>query len=98
MHENYSIVVATYDELLAREQELIDRIRAIPNGGQLNLLHPLRLLADVGVELAPEARDEFASRHGGAGAWSERPYRALRESTSEQPSRVILRGLFGRAS
>ena len=98
MHENCPIVVATYDELLAHEQELLERINAVPNGGQLYLLHPLRLFADVGVELGPKARDDFASRHGGAGAWSERPYHALRESTSRQPGRVTLRGLFRKAS
>ena len=98
MHENCSIVIGTYDELLAREEELLERIRAVKNGGQLYLLHPLLLFSDVRAQLAPDVQCEYAARHGGAGAWSERPYRALRGSTSVQPSQVTLRGLFRRAS
>jgi hypothetical protein len=98
MLENHSITIKTYVELLEREQELLERIIALPNGGQLYLLHPLLLFADVGAELAPDVQEEFATQHGGAGGWSEQPYRALRGSTSEQPSQVTMRGLFRRPS
>ena len=47
MHENCSIVIGTYDELLAREEELLERIRAVKNGGQLYLLHPLLLFSEL---------------------------------------------------
>ncbi len=98
MTENYPITISTYDELLNHEQELLERISALPNGGQLYLIHPLRVLAEVGAELAPDVQDEFAAQHDGSGGWSEEPYRALRESTSAQLGRVTLRGLFRRSS
>ncbi len=97
MTENYPISIKTYDELLKSEQELLDRIRRLPNGGQLYMIHPLLVFADVGAELAPDVQKEFAAQHGGAGGWSEGPYRALRASTSKQPTRVNLRGLFRRS-
>lgn len=98
MPDNRPLAIGTYDELLASEQELLERIRLLPNGGQLYLIHPLLVFADVGAELAPEVQQEFAAQHGGAGGWSEGPYRALRASTSRQPAQVNLRGLFRRPS
>ena len=98
MTENHPIAIRTYDELLKSEQELLERIRLLPNGGQLYLIHPLLVFADVGAELAPEVQEEFAVHHGGSGGWSEEPYRALRESTNKQPIQVTLRGLFRRPS
>lgn len=98
MPDNCPIAIRTYDELLKSEQELLERIRLLPNGGQLYLIHPLLVFADVGAELAPDVQEEFAARHGGAGGWSEVPYRALRVSTSKQPTQVTLRGLFRRSS
>ncbi len=99
MTKNYPITIRTYDELLTREQELLVRIRALPNGGQLYLVHPLMLFADIGAELTPDVQAEFLAQHGmPASGWSEEPYRALRESICKQSSRVVLRGLFRRRS
>ena len=97
MTGNDPIAIRTYDELLKSEQELLERIRLLPNGGQLYLIHPLLVFADVGAELAADVQQEFAVQHGGSGGWSEEPYRALRESTSKQPIQVTLRGLFRRS-
>lgn len=96
MPGNCSIAIRTYDELLKSEQELLERIRLLPNGGQLYLIHPLLVFAAVGADLAPDVQEEFAVQHGGSGGWSEEPYRALRESTSKQPIQVTFRGLFRR--
>jgi hypothetical protein len=98
MVENVPIVIRTYDELLEHEPGLLARISSVPNGGQLYLLHPLLLLADIGADLAPQVQEEFAARHGATGGWSDGPYRALRESTGKQPQQVTLRGLFRRPS
>jgi hypothetical protein len=96
MTENYPIAITTYEELLNSEEELLVRIMRLPNGGQLYLIHPLLVFADVGAELAPDVQEEFAVQHGGSGGWSEEPYRALRESTGTQPIQVTLHGLFRR--
>lgn len=98
MPQSYPSAISSYDQLLKLEQELLQRISEIPNGGRLYLLHPLMMFSDIGIELAPAAQDEFAARHGGAGGWSEGPYNALRRSTCEQPGKATLRSLFRRAS
>jgi hypothetical protein len=97
MPDNCLIAIRTYNELLKSEQELLERIRLLPNGGQLYLIHPLLMFADVGAELSPDVQEEFAVRHGGSGGWSEEPYKALRGSASKQPTQVTLRGLFRRS-
>ena len=98
MTEPDPIAIRTYAELLEHEQELLNRIRVVPNGGQLYMIHPLLLFADIGADLAPEVQQEFAIQHTGSGGWSEGPYRALRESAGTQPIQVTLRGLFRRPS
>lgn len=98
MHQDWPRTIRTYEDLLKSEPELLKSINAIPNGGQLYLIHPLMLFAEIGIELSSEVQSEFAAQHGGAGSWSEGPYKALRRSTSEQPSQVTLRGLFRKSS
>lgn len=92
------IPISTYEDLLEHEQELLERIDAVPNGGLLYLIHPVMLLAEVGASLSEDLQDDFSARHGGIGGWSEEPYRALRRSTSEQPSHVTMRRLFRRSA
>ncbi|MBI3016111.1 MAG: hypothetical protein HYY65_13860 [Candidatus Tectomicrobia bacterium] len=43
--------IGSYAELLKHEQEILRRIRAVPNGGNLFLIHPFLLFEDIGVEL-----------------------------------------------
>ena len=92
------IVIESYEALVEAESELIDRISELPNGGMLFLIHPLLTFAEVGAQLTPEVQEEFARRHGGAGGWSEVPYRALRGSDAAQSAEVRLRGLFRRTT
>jgi hypothetical protein len=58
------IKIKTFDDLLAREQELVQRINATPNGGRLLLLDPLRLLRDVDVHLTDVAIAEWMRAAG----------------------------------
>ena len=97
MPEYEPITVTTYEQLLEHEPELLQRISSLPNGGQLFLLHPVQLFADVGAQLPPDVQREFAGRHGGDAGWSAAPYQALRESDGPQTSEVTLRGLFRRS-
>jgi ABC-2 type transport system ATP-binding protein len=60
-YKNYDsrvLVVCSAKELLGNEEEIVRRIRDTPNGGQLLLLDPQRLLRDLGVEMTAEAVSE----------------------------------------
>jgi hypothetical protein len=88
--------VDTYAQLLEHESEMLRRIETVPNGGNLFLIHPFMLLADIGVELSDRALAEILEVAPHLRALSDVPYRALRASTSLQRFRVHLRGLFSR--
>jgi hypothetical protein len=92
------IAISTYEDLLEQEPELLHRISELPHGGQLFLMHPLQLFADVGADLPPQVQQEFTDRHGGDPGWSLEPYLALRDSALEQTSRVQVHGLFRRSA
>jgi len=53
------IVIESHQALLERQDEIVERINRTPNGGQLFMVEPFRLLADVGVSVTPAARDEI---------------------------------------
>ena len=60
-YKNYDsrvLVACSAKELLGNEEEIVRRIRDTPNGGQLLLLDPQRLLRDLGVEMTAEAVSE----------------------------------------
>jgi hypothetical protein len=56
--------IGSFDELLRHEPEILRRVNAMPNGGRLLLIDPLRLLSDVGVQLGERAVAEWRA-HGG---------------------------------
>lgn len=89
-----TIAIDTLDELLEHEPELVDRIERVPNGGNLFMAHPFRLLADIGVELAEGARQEILALEPQLSALSEAPYEALRDNPEEQRIHFRVRGLF----
>ncbi|HWW59726.1 MAG TPA: hypothetical protein VN181_00025, partial [Thermoanaerobaculia bacterium] len=90
------LYVDTYAELLEQESEMLRRIETVPDGGNLFLIHPFMLLADIGVELSDGALAEILEVAPHLRALSDVPYRALRASGSPQRFRVHLRGLFNR--
>jgi hypothetical protein len=47
--------INSLDELRALEKDLLAQIAAYPNGGRLFLCDPPRLLAELGVTLAPSS-------------------------------------------
>ena len=84
-------------ELSQHEEEVLERIALIPNGGNLFMIHPFMLLADLGVRLSERAKVEIVRRHPTLSALSPAPYLALKGSGQQQQVRFHLRGLFGRS-
>ena len=88
--------IGSFDELMAHEQEIIERIAYIPNGGNLFLINPLLLLEEAGVRLSDDARRELIEREPALSSVSATAYNALKASTVPQRVRVRLTGLFER--
>jgi hypothetical protein len=92
------LTLDSYEEFLASEQEILERIASIPNGGQLYLLHPFLLLADVGIKLTDRAKSEILREHEGLSSVSPTPYQALMGSQQTQSTRFRIRSLSRRGS
>lgn len=88
--------VASFDELMEHEREIVTRIAHIRNGANLFMANPFRLLADIGVELSPEAIAEIHEHEPHLGTISDTGYDALLASRSTQRVRYHLHGLFRR--
>jgi len=91
------IKINSFDELFDHEREILERIKRIPNGGHLFLVHPFMLLADIGVELSERAKEEIVQQEPTLATVSALPYHALRRSEKASRLRVHLRGLFQRS-
>lgn len=87
------LVIESYRELVDRQQEIVERINRIPNGGHLFIIEPFRLLAEVGVTVTPAARDDIVRAHPGLSGISRTPYDALKGSRVRQRLRYRIRGL-----
>ena len=88
--------VNSFDELIQHEQEILERIAEMQNGGNLFLSHPFMLFKDIGVDLSEEARIEIMRHEPHLTALSETAYNALKESQEDQDIQVEVRGLFQR--
>ena len=87
------LVIESYRELLERQSEIVERINRTPKGGQLFIVEPFRLLADVGVVVTPAARDEIVRVHRGLSGLSKTPYEALKATNERQRLRYRIRRL-----
>ena len=88
--------VDSLDELLQHEKEIVKRIEAMPNGGNLFLTHPFMLFDDLGIELSEKTKAEIIRLEPHLTGLSETPYKALKDSKAKQNFRVHLTGLFER--
>jgi hypothetical protein len=88
--------VDSFAELMEHEQEIVKRIEATPNGGQLFLIHPFLLLRDIGVEVTERAERDICKHEPRLTGLSAVPYRALQNSKERQTVRFHLKGLFER--
>jgi hypothetical protein len=90
------IKIASFEELVKHEKEILERIAATPNGGNLFMTHPLMLLADVGIELSERSVKEILRHEPHLSGLSAAPYKALKASKEKQQVRFHIRGLFKR--
>lgn len=88
------IGIKSLDDLRKREAEIVRRIAAMPNGGNLFLLDPMRLLKDVGVALAPTVEAAVRKLHPELPSGvTDDVYKAL-AAAPRQSVRVNIEGLF----
>ena len=88
--------IKSLNELFVHEKEILRRIDETPNGPNLFVAHPLRMLADVGVELSKEAQQALLHHEPGLAALSSTAYEALKKTQEQQRVRFHLKGLFRR--
>lgn len=88
--------ISSIDDLFENEEEILRRINEAPNGPNLYVIHPLRALADLGIELSDEARQSLVRREPGLAALSITAYEALMKSKKHQLVRFHIKALFRR--
>ena len=71
------LVADSLATLVQHEPDIRTRLAQIPNGAWRFYAHPLRTLADLGIDLSPAARDELLAGHPELAAGSDLAYRAL---------------------
>jgi hypothetical protein len=86
--------ISTFQELREREPEVLERVCALPNGERLFLTHPLRALADAGIDLGDDALARISRLHPNLAVMPETAYDALRASPIAQSGTIHLSGLF----
>jgi hypothetical protein len=85
-------------DLFSHEKEILRRIDETPRGPNLFVIHPLRMLADVGVELSDEAQRALLRHEPGLAKLSATAYEALKKTQEHQRVRFRINGLFRRPS
>ena len=90
------LTIRSLEELRQQEGEILLRIQAYPDnlGGNLFVANPFLLLADVGVTLTDEAKQELIVQFPSLATLSEIPYQALQNSAARQGIRIRLSGIF----
>ena len=88
------IEIRSFAELRREEPQILNRIAETTNGGNLFMLHPFRLFADIGVRLTPELEAELVRRFPELSGLSPTPYDALKAAGGLQKVRFHIRGLF----
>jgi len=58
------IHIESLDDLRRHESAILRRLHALPNGGRLLMLDPLRCLRDLGVTLSAEAQRAWEAAAG----------------------------------
>lgn len=96
--ERIRISIDTFEELLSHEEQIVEIINAMPNGGNLFMAHPFKLLKDIGVHLSEDLIREIKSREPYESGFSEDAYNAILESQEKQTIHFHLSGLFRRPS
>jgi hypothetical protein len=92
--QDHALRVDSVKELHRQEQVVLARLHALPNGEQRFLAHPLRALADAGVELGPEVHAALVRRYPQLAILPETAYAALKATPVRQAGAFRLHGLF----
>jgi hypothetical protein len=87
--------INTTQDLQKHEEEILRRISAIPSGGELFMLNPLLLLADLQVEMGAELKTQIVAKIPELANLPSAPYTTLKASNSRRPwLRIRVSGLF----
>lgn len=86
--------IHSYDELLENEKQIIKKINKMRNGGYLFMIHPFKLLEDIGVKLSDEAKNEIIEIEPSLTGLSLIPYNALKKSKTKQNIHFNIKGLI----
>jgi hypothetical protein len=92
------LAIGSFEALWREEPEILARISAVPNGGHLFMIHPFRLLTDIGVQVAPTLEAELVRRFPELSGLADAPYDALKASEAPQRIQFHIRGLFRKKS
>lgn len=88
--------IDSLEALMSHEEEIVARIAEIRNGGNLFLANPFMLLADMGVELSDQAKEEILEIEPSLSTVSKTPYESLKSSRCTQNLQIEVKGLFRR--
>jgi hypothetical protein len=90
------LTINSFDDLVKHEKQIIDRIEKTLNGPNLFMIHPFLLLADIGVHLSAQSKNEILEFSPQISGLSHTPYDALKRSGAKQNVGYRLKGLFRR--
>jgi hypothetical protein len=91
------LLISSLDEFARHEGDIVRRVNARANGGQLLLIDPTRLLRELGVTFTDDALRELETRAGISfkqHSASARAYAAVASAPRNDRGRIVVRGLL----
>ncbi len=89
------MVIETFGEFLQKENEIISRIQAIPNGYYMFLAHPFMMLETIGVDLGENAKKKIREIHPAIDRNVDvQLFTTLKKTSTKQPVQVKMKHLF----
>ena len=86
--------IASVAALLEHEPAIVRHLNGLENGGLLFSLDPLRLLAEIGVELEPQVTHEVIRAHPEIERCGGPAYAQIASQSSRHRIHITVRGLF----
>ena len=96
-NDTNSIKINNWEELCEHEPEILQRIKALPNGDRAFVTHPLLCLTMVGVNLSEKFRDTLIRLHPTLALKSPFVFRAILNNKIDDNIKMNLSGLFRRS-
>lgn len=91
-----SISINDWNDMIKHEDTILKRIKALPNGSNAFIANPLLCIAEVGVRLSEEFREELIGQHPTLAMKSAIIFRAILNNEMDNKININLRGLFRR--